>query len=46
MWLEKFSVCAEKLKRDYNATRLRLVSGEAIIVNKEETGSLKERRDC
>jgi len=23
-----------------------LVSGEAIIVNKEETGSLKERRDC
>jgi len=40
--------CAGRVKRDCNAYRIRenshkLVSGEAIIINKEETGSLKEK---
>jgi len=43
-------VCAERLKRDCNAYRIRenshrFVSGEAIIIIKEEKGSLKEKRD-
>jgi len=38
------------LKEDYVLTERKkvppkMVSGEAVIINKEETGSLKEKRD-